>query len=67
MVFKECAVKFAFATTLAAGLDGIEKQIEPPPEFSGDAYAVGELPSGRARRHVGLSRRWLRLRSGSSR
>ena len=35
----------AFAATLAAGLDGVEKQIEPPPEFSGDAYVAGELPS----------------------
>ena len=32
----------AFAATLAAGLDGIEKKIEPPPEFTGDAYAVVE-------------------------
>jgi glutamine synthetase len=34
----------AFAATLAAGLDGIEKQIEPPPVFTGDAYAAQELP-----------------------
>jgi glutamine synthetase len=33
----------AFAATLAAGLDGIEKQIEPPPIFEGDAYAAAKL------------------------
>ncbi len=30
----------AFAATLAAGLDGIEKQIEPPPMFEGDVYSA---------------------------
>jgi len=34
----------AFAATLAAGLDGIERKIEPPPMFAGDAYAASELP-----------------------
>jgi glutamine synthetase len=34
----------AFAATLAAGLDGIEKQIEPPPAFEGDVYQARELP-----------------------
>lgn len=34
----------AFAAALAAGLDGIEKQIEPPPMFSGDVYAARDLP-----------------------
>ncbi len=34
----------AFASTLAAGLDGIENQIEPPPIFEGDLYAAGNLP-----------------------
>ncbi len=33
----------AFAATLAAGLDGIEKQIEPPPAFEGDMYQAREL------------------------
>ena len=33
----------AFAATLAAGLDGIEKQIEPPPMFEGDVYAAQEV------------------------
>ncbi len=34
----------AFAATLAAGLDGIKKKIEPPPMFTGDAYAARDLP-----------------------
>jgi glutamine synthetase len=34
----------AFAATLAAGLDGIKKKIEPPSMFTGDAYAARDLP-----------------------
>lgn len=34
----------AFAATLAAGLDGIEKETEPPAMFEGDVYAARELP-----------------------
>ena len=34
----------AYAAALASGLEGIAKQIEPPPEFSGDAYSASELP-----------------------
>lgn len=34
----------AFAATLAAGLDGIENKIEPPPAFEGDVYAARDLP-----------------------
>lgn len=34
----------AFAATLAAGLDGIQNQIEPPPMFEGDVYAARDLP-----------------------
>jgi glutamine synthetase len=34
----------AYAAALAAGLDGIEHQIEPPPIFKGDIYAARELP-----------------------
>jgi glutamine synthetase len=34
----------AFAASLAAGLDGIERRTEPPPPFAGDVYAAGELP-----------------------
>lgn len=34
----------AFAATIAAGLDGIANEIEPPPVFDGDAYAAKDLP-----------------------
>jgi glutamine synthetase len=34
----------AFAASLAAGLDGIESRIEPPPVFAGDVYAAKSLP-----------------------
>jgi glutamine synthetase len=34
----------AYAASLAAGLDGIEKRIEPPPPFSGDVYPSRDLP-----------------------
>ncbi|HEY3052868.1 MAG TPA: glutamine synthetase family protein [Thermoanaerobaculia bacterium] len=34
----------AFAVTLAAGLDGIKKKIEPPKAFEGDVYAAQDLP-----------------------
>lgn len=34
----------AFAVTLAAGLDGVENRIEPPPSFEGDVYAARDLP-----------------------
>jgi glutamine synthetase len=37
-------VYLAFAASLAAGLDGIEKQLEPPPSFDGDVYGALELP-----------------------
>jgi glutamine synthetase len=33
------------AIALAAGLDGIEKKIEPPAQFRGDAYQAADLPS----------------------
>ncbi|MFQ5865212.1 MAG: glutamine synthetase family protein [bacterium] len=33
----------AFAATLAAGLDGVTNQIEPPPEFKGDVYKAENL------------------------
>jgi len=33
-----------FAASLAAGLDGIENQIEPPEAFVGDVYAAEDLP-----------------------
>jgi glutamine synthetase len=34
----------AFAVTLAAGLDGIERELEPPPAFEGNLYEAEELP-----------------------
>jgi glutamine synthetase len=34
----------AFAAALASGLDGIARRTEPPPMFSGDAYAARDLP-----------------------
>ena len=34
----------AFAATLAAGLDGLRRGIEPPPVFSGDVYTAEDLP-----------------------
>ena len=35
----------AIAATLAAGLDGVRRRIEPPAEFVGDAYDGMDLPS----------------------
>jgi glutamine synthetase len=37
-------VYLAFAATLAAGLDGIANQIEPPEAFEGDVYGAQSLP-----------------------
>ena len=34
----------AYAAMLAAGLDGIERGIEPPPEFHGNAYEATGVP-----------------------
>jgi glutamine synthetase len=34
----------AYAAMLAAGLDGIEREIEPPAEFRGNAYVANEVP-----------------------
>jgi glutamine synthetase len=34
----------AFAATVAAGLDGLAKHIEPPPMFRGDVYAAQDVP-----------------------
>ena len=34
----------AYAAALASGLDGIEQGTEPPPVFTGDAYATDDLP-----------------------
>ena len=35
----------AYAAILAAGLDGIANEIEPPDIFTGDVYAAAELPA----------------------
>jgi glutamine synthetase len=34
----------AYAALLAAGLDGIERKLDPGPPFEGDAYTAGQLP-----------------------
>jgi glutamine synthetase len=34
----------AFAVILAAGLDGIERELEPPPIFEGNLYTAEDLP-----------------------
>jgi len=34
----------AFAAAIASGMDGIERQLEPPPVFQGDLYAADEVP-----------------------
>lgn len=34
----------AFAATIAAGLHGIERGLEPPPRFDGNAYAAPDAP-----------------------
>ena len=34
----------AFAAAMAAGLDGIANQTEPPEMFSGDVYQAADLP-----------------------
>jgi glutamine synthetase len=35
----------AYAAALAAGIDGIEQGIEPPPPLDGDAYEAPDLPA----------------------
>jgi len=40
----DCNPYLAYAAALASGLDGIERKLEPPPEFSGDMYTAGKLP-----------------------
>ena len=34
----------AYAAVLASGLDGIERKLEPPPEFRGDVYSAADQP-----------------------
>ncbi|MFN0126560.1 MAG: glutamine synthetase family protein [Verrucomicrobiales bacterium] len=40
----DCNPYLAFAAMLASGLDGLDRQIEPPPIFEGDVYAAKHLP-----------------------
>jgi len=35
---------FAYAALLAAGLDGVERELDPGPAFTGDVYAAEGLP-----------------------
>jgi glutamine synthetase len=41
----DCNPYLALAACLAAGLEGIESRIEPPPVFEGDVYAATDLPA----------------------
>jgi len=34
----------AFAAALASGLDGVERELEPPPPYAGDVYGASDLP-----------------------
>lgn len=40
----DCNPYLAYAAALAAGLDGIERQLEPMPEFCGDVYVADSVP-----------------------
>ena len=40
----DCNPYLAYAAVLAAGLDGIRRQTEPPPVFIGDVYEAAGLP-----------------------
>jgi glutamine synthetase len=40
----DCNPYLVYAAALAAGIDGIENRIEPPPVFEGDAYGAASLP-----------------------
>jgi glutamine synthetase len=41
----DCNPYLAFAAALASGLDGVQRKLEPPPHFEGDAYAAKDLPA----------------------
>lgn len=60
----------AFAGVLAAGLDGIEKQIEPPPIFQGDVYKAQDVPQVPKTLHEAIREfersEWLRRVFGES-
>lgn len=60
----------AFAATLAAGLDGIAQQIEPPPILKGNAYSLHDIPQiptslGEALKEL-RSSKWARETFGDS-
>lgn len=40
----DCNPYIAYAAALASGLDGVERELDPPPAFQGDMYGAGELP-----------------------
>ena len=40
----DCNPYLAYAASLAAGLAGIEEQLEPPDAFRGDVYRADDLP-----------------------
>ena len=40
----DCNPYLAYAASLAAGIAGIEQELEPPAEFRGDVYRAAELP-----------------------
>ena len=40
----DCNPYLAYTAALASGLDGIEKQTEPPAVFEGDVYAADDIP-----------------------
>jgi glutamine synthetase len=40
----DCNPYLAFAATIAAGLDGIERGVAPPPRFEGNAYTAPDVP-----------------------
>ena len=40
----DCNPYLVYAAALASGLDGIANDLQPPPEFRGDAYHAAELP-----------------------
>jgi glutamine synthetase len=58
----------AFAAALAAGLDGIEQGIDPPPLFEGDVYGAEELPQVPHTLHEAIGRlaesEWARTTFG---
>jgi glutamine synthetase len=41
----DCNPYLAFAASIASGLDGIARKLEPPAIFAGDVYAAKSLPS----------------------